>query len=102
PRFGVFEVDKKNRVASFEEKPRRGKEIPGQAGWCFGSMGIYLFYAKELIRRLSQDAELGSQSTRDFGRDVIPRMIPEGKVFAHHFTDPMGHSDPAWREHGHI
>ena len=102
PRFGVFEVDKKNRVASFEEKPRRGKEIPGDAGWCFGSMGIYLFDAKELIRRLSQDAEMGSQSTRDFGRDVIPRMIPEGKVFAHHFTDPMGSPEPYWRDVGTI
>ncbi len=102
PRFGVFEIDGEDRVVSFEEKPPAGKEIPGRPGWCMGSMGIYLFEAKELVRRLHEDAALGSETTHDFGRDVIPRMIPEVPVYAHHLTDPTGHKEPYWRDVGTI
>ena len=62
-------------------------------------MGIYLFDAPELVRRLSEDEAMGPESSRDFGRDVIPRMISEAPVFAHHFTDPTG-NEPYWRDVG--
>lgn len=101
-RMGIFEVDGDGRVVSFEEKPPRGKEIPGKPGWCLGSMGIYLFDSNELMRRLHEDAALGTESSRDFGKDVIPRMIPEVPVYAHHFTDPLGSPEPYWRDVGTI
>ena len=86
-RFGVFECDANNDVLSFEEKPDHGKELPGQPGYCLGSMGIYLFETDELLRRLHADAALGDESKHDFGKDVIPRMIDDVKVQAHHFRD---------------
>ena len=101
-RFGVFETDDTGRVLSFEEKPEHGKELPGQPGTCLGSMGIYIFETDELIRRLKEDADLGGESSHDFGKDIIPRMIGESRVFAHHFTDLHGGSDPYWRDVGTI
>ncbi len=101
-RFGIFEVDGDRRVLSFQEKPLRGKEIPGQSGWCLGSMGIYVFETRELIRRLRADAELGAASTHDFGRDVIPRMIGESRVHAHDFMDLEGRPEAYWRDVGTI
>jgi glucose-1-phosphate adenylyltransferase len=101
-RFGIFEVDGSRRVLSFEEKPARGKEIPGQPGWCLGSMGIYIFEARELITRLREDAELGAASSHDFGKDIIPRMIGESRVYVHDFADLEGRAEPYWRDVGTI
>ena len=99
-RFGIFETDTDSRVLSFQEKPARGREIPGRAGWCYGSMGIYMFEASELIERLRHDAELGAESTHDFGSDVIPKMISERTVIAHHFRGIDGKQHPYWRDVG--
>ena len=99
-RFGIFEIDSNNHVLSFEEKPEHGKELPGEPDWCLGSMGIYIFETKELIKRLRADADLGEESKHDFGRDVIPRMIEESAVFAHHFVGLDGDPRPYWRDVG--
>jgi glucose-1-phosphate adenylyltransferase len=102
-RFGIFACDEQGRVQSFEEKPLKGQEIPGLPGHCWGSMGIYIFEADELVRRLKADAELGPESSHDFGKDVIPRMIAESAVYAHAFHD-VEHPDqePYWRDVGTI
>jgi len=103
PRFGVLEIDADQRVQSFVEKPPHGApEVPGQPGTCLGSMGIYLFRADELMRRMREDAALGEESSHDFGKDVIPRMIPEVPVYAHFFKDPLGMERPYWRDVGTI
>jgi len=99
-RFGIFGCDAHNRVTSFQEKPKVGREIPGQPGWCLGSMGIYIFETQELIRRLEADAALGPESSRDFGRDVIPRMIDEVPVYAHNFVQRGSDRTPYWRDVG--
>jgi glucose-1-phosphate adenylyltransferase len=100
-RFGIFETDTDGRVKSFEEKPKTGKEIPGQPGYCLGSMGIYIFETDELVRRLKADAELGNASSHDFGKDIIPRMIHEAPVYAHRFTDVQyPELEPYWRDVG--
>ncbi|MFO1052179.1 MAG: glucose-1-phosphate adenylyltransferase [Planctomycetota bacterium] len=101
-RFGVLEVDEQNKVRSFVEKPIAGPEIPGQPGFCLGSMGIYIFRTEELVRRLEEDHVLGDESTHDFGKDVIPRMIDDGRVIAHHFDDIDGNAEPYWRDVGTI
>ncbi len=101
-RFGVLETAVDSRVTSFVEKPERGPELPGEPGTCLGSMGIYLFETDELIQRLRDDAALGDESSHDFGKDVIPRMIPEVPVYAHHFTGVHGDERPYWRDVGTI
>ena len=105
--FGIFESDAESRVLSFQEKPQVGKEIPGEPGFCLGSMGIYIFETEELIRRLGEDAARGDASSHDFGRDIIPRMIEDGtRIYAHHFQDVGGGDDPNrtpyWRDVGTI
>jgi glucose-1-phosphate adenylyltransferase len=54
------------------------------------------------VRRLRGDSELGPSSSHDFGKDVIPRMITDSKVFAHHFRDPDGTERSYWRDVGTI
>lgn len=100
-RFGVLECDARNRVLSFDEKPAVGKELPGAPGWCLGSMGIYIFETAELIRRLREDAER-ADSSHDFGRDILPRMIHELPVYAHSFLGKGGNPTPYWRDVGTI
>lgn len=100
-RFGIFEVDADDRVVSFQEKPAVGREIPGQPGWCLGSMGIYIFDAKEMVRRLRADATKNG-SSHDFGKDVIPSMIDQAQVYAHRFVDRDNPNDPYWRDVGTI
>ena len=87
---------------AFSEKPEVGKEIPGKPGHCYGSMGIYLFEANELVRRLCEDDELGDASSHDFGKDIIPRMIDDVPVYAHDFVDASGAEAPYWRDVGTI
>jgi glucose-1-phosphate adenylyltransferase len=98
--FGIFETEVDGRVVSFEEKPEHGKEVPGDPGHCLASMGIYIFETEDLVRRLEEDAALGNESSHDFGKDVIPRMIGESPVFAHHFRSVDGAETPYWRDVG--
>jgi glucose-1-phosphate adenylyltransferase len=106
PRFGILEVDADSSVTGFQEKPDSGAtEIPGKPGTCLGSMGIYIFEAEELAARLRFDAELGDQSSHDFGKDILPRMVEEGsRVVAHSFqdADPAHKDKPYWRDVGTI
>lgn len=104
--FGILEIDGDSNITGFQEKPECGTEIPGKPGRCLGSMGIYIFEKRELIRRLEEDMAKGDQSSHDFGHDVLPTMVAEGaKVVAHSFQDvderrrTEGH-EPYWRDVG--
>ncbi len=100
-RFGVFEVGSGGDVVAFHEKPTDPPEMPGRPGWCLASMGIYVFRSEELVKRLLQDATR-EDSSHDFGKDIIPRMIGEVKVRAHAFHDVDGRPEPYWRDVGTI
>jgi glucose-1-phosphate adenylyltransferase len=47
-------------------------------------MGIYVFDRDVLVRRLEEDARIPG-SKRDFGRDIVPRMVDNDRVFAFPF-----------------
>ncbi|MEE2940592.1 MAG: glucose-1-phosphate adenylyltransferase [Planctomycetota bacterium] len=105
PRFGILEVDTESTVTGFQEKPPTGTEIPGKPGRCLGSMGIYIFEKRELMRRLEEDAAKTTGTNHDFGQDILPLMVAEGsKVVAHSFQDvDRSHRDdgaPYWRDVG--
>jgi glucose-1-phosphate adenylyltransferase len=97
--FGVMEVDAENRVLGFEEKPADPKPIPGDAEHCLASMGIYVFSARFLFEELCKDATRRG-SRHDFGGDVIPAILPTGKVFAYPFRDENRKKDLYWRDVG--
>ena len=83
--FGVMAVDAEDCITSFLEKPADPPGIPGDPEHALASMGIYVFETRFLIERLREDAA-DSQSTHDFGRDIIPRIVQGGRAIAHRFA----------------
>ncbi|HEV2490684.1 MAG TPA: glucose-1-phosphate adenylyltransferase [Candidatus Acidoferrales bacterium] len=98
-RFGVIETDPHGRIIGFEEKPPQPKESARHLGRCDASMGIYIFSTQFLLPTLIADAE-DPNSTHDFGRDVIPRIIGKQRVFAYDFRDENKNEAPYWRDVG--
>lgn len=100
--FGVMRVDEDDRIIGFTEKPQHPRPIPGNPDKALASMGIYVFNARLLYECLLQDAQ-DSQSTHDFGKDLIPWMVGRYRVFAHRFEDScvcMAQGKPYWRDVG--
>lgn len=97
--FGVLEVNEKGRVLGFSEKPSAPKTIPGDDARSLVSMGIYVFSTAALFERLFDDA-IQRDSSHDFGKDVIPRMIEGYRVFAYPFQDENRKSAAYWRDVG--
>jgi len=98
--FGVIEVDEGWRITGFQEKPEDPKTIPGNPGEILASMGIYVFNTEVLARRLIEDAR--SDSSHDFGRDIIPMMIQKDQVFAFDFRQGECGGTGYWRDVGTI
>ena len=102
--FGVMRIDADGRVADFVEKPPNPPAIPGQPDRALASMGIYIFNARFLFEQLQRDA-LAPGSSRDFGKDIIPHIVPRYRVFAHRFAESCVGSEkhhPYWRDVGTI
>lgn len=76
-RFGVIEVDEHGNITGFQEKPEDPKPMPGRPGFCLVSMGNYFFRRSVLEEALMLDAD-DQDSSRDFGKDVIPRLVAAG------------------------
>jgi len=78
--FGILETDDKGRVTAFLEKPK-------EAASRLASMGVYLFDREALIRLLVEDAAI-AESSHDFGKDILPRMVLRNEgVYAYRFPD---------------
>jgi len=91
-RFGIMSVDEEQRIVQFHEKPKdRDKGN-------LASMGIYVFNANTLERRLSEGRP--DKPRNDFGKDIIPAMINAGdRVFAYRFEGywvDVGTIDAYW------
>ncbi|MCP1673655.1 glucose-1-phosphate adenylyltransferase [Natronocella acetinitrilica] len=97
--FGVMRVNEEGVVQSFSEKPDDPPAIPGDPERALVSMGIYVFNREYLFRVLRHDAER-QDSSRDFGRDVIPEAIRSARVAAYLFRDPQTNEQPYWRDVG--
>jgi glucose-1-phosphate adenylyltransferase len=101
--FGVMHTDKSNKIVSFVEKPRDPPCMPGNPQSCLASMGIYVFETKLLFDQLARDAATPN-SSRDFGKDIIPYIVKSGKAVAHRFSDSCVRSsneaEAYWRDVG--
>ena len=103
--FGVMAVNNLRKITSFVEKPADPPPMPGHPELALASMGIYVFDADYLYRLLEADLA-NPQSSHDFGKDVIPRAVADGKALAHPFSmscirNPNG-APPYWRDVGTI
>ena len=91
-RFGILATDEENRVTDFVEKPANPPSN-------LASMGIYVFdWAK--VRQYLTDDEANTESTHDFGKDVIPAMLAgKERLFAYRFEGywrDVGTIDSLW------
>ncbi|KQM41355.1 glucose-1-phosphate adenylyltransferase [Sphingomonas sp. Leaf10] len=83
--FGVMHVDAQDRIIDFVEKPKDPPAIPGQPDRALASLGIYVFRTKLLFEELRRDADT-KDSSRDFGKDLIPWLVKHGHAQAHRFS----------------
>ena len=101
--FGVMHVDEQDTIVDFVEKPKDPPGIPGNPDMALASMGIYVFTTKFLIEELKRDAA-DHNSSRDFGKDIIPHIVKHGKAVAHRFTKSCIRETPEkeayWRDVG--
>ena len=77
-RFGILNTNADGSIYQFEEKPKQPKST-------LASMGIYIFTAEKLYKYLEMD-EANPNSSKDFGKDVLPAMLNAGeKMFSYQF-----------------
>ncbi len=85
-RFGIMSTDGDGRIVKFSEKPK----VPEST---LASMGIYIFNTRMLLDSLAAD-ERDPSSSNDFGKNIIPSMLSQGKrLFAYRF-------DGYWKDVG--
>jgi len=101
--FGIMHVDASDRILSFVEKPKDPPHMPGKPDRALASMGVYVFDTAFLVDQLKRDVA-DPNSSRDFGKDIIPYLVREGKAVAHHYSRSCvrtrGQTHSYWRDVG--
>jgi glucose-1-phosphate adenylyltransferase len=99
-RFGVVDIDRDHRINGFQEKPKQTDlRSPYNPEKVSASMGIYLFNTDVLIPALLKDAE-DPQSSHDFGKDILPKMMDDYRVYSFDFVDENKKEALYWRDVG--
>jgi len=104
--FGVIEIAPDGRIIAFHEKNPNAPTMPGNPEMVLASMGNYIFSTGPLLKFLHQDGP-DETSSHDFGRDILPKWVSRGEVFAYDFEtnripgDPIG-APVYWRDVGTI
>ncbi len=95
PSFGIMATNDAGRIVEFEEKPKAPKSN-------LASMGVYIF-AWKILRDYLIDDSKNPSSHNDFGKDIIPNMLSDGKrMFAYSFKDywkDVGTVESLWEAH---
>ena len=91
-RFGIMNANEDGVIYEFEEKPEKPKSN-------LASMGIYIFDWKQLRKLLVADMK-NPDSNHDFGKDIIPTLLNDGKrLLAYKFKGywkDVGTIDSLW------
>jgi len=94
-RFGILDVDETYRVRAFVEKPSTPPTN-------LANMGVYIFNMDILDRALWENRQR-ADTTHDFGKDILPNMVAEGKrLFAYPFLGywvDVGTVESYWHAH---
>jgi glucose-1-phosphate adenylyltransferase len=104
--FGVLETAPDGRILRFHEKNPNAPSLPGNPDMVYASMGNYIFSTGPLLKYLYEDARI-EDSSHDFGRDILPKWVQSGEVFAYDFGTNRIPGDPVdsqvyWRDVGTI
>ncbi|MBK7327638.1 MAG: NTP transferase domain-containing protein [Dehalococcoidia bacterium] len=94
-RFGVLDLDANGRIIDFQEKPKNPR-----GAWA--SMGVYVFNKDVLVEQLQSDADMGENSSHDFGKDIIPRIFQTHRVFGYQYQSywrDVGTIESYWSAH---
>ena len=85
-RMGIMSTDDEGRIIEFEEKPK----VPRSN---LASMGVYIF-SWDVLKQYLIDDENDPASQNDFGKNIIPSLLRDGKgLYAYTF-------DGYWRDVG--
>ncbi len=76
-RYGIMSMDADHKITHFVEKPE-------QSASTLASMGIYVFNKNFLLKQVEEDA-FDKNSSHDFGRDIIPRVVEMDCAYAYPF-----------------
>ncbi|RZL05577.1 MAG: glucose-1-phosphate adenylyltransferase, partial [Pedobacter sp.] len=99
PDFGILKANEENIITSFIEKPKTnledwtsdtGPEMHAEGRDYLASMGIYIFNRDLLIKIFAENAD-----EKDFGKEIIPRMLTEHNVLSYQY-------DGYWTDIGNI
>jgi glucose-1-phosphate adenylyltransferase len=89
PDFGILKANESNIITSFIEKPKSnlqdwtsdtGAEMHAEGRDYLASMGIYIFNRELLIKIFAENEE-----EKDFGKEIIPRMLNEYDVLSYQY-----------------
>ena len=100
--FGVMAADDNGRITSFLEKPSDPPATPEDPDKALASMGIYVFKWSVLRDLLLRDGD-DPNSSHDFGTDLIPDIVKNGKAMAHRFDESCVREEDApayWKDVG--
>ncbi len=100
--FGVMATDASGQITDFLEKPADPPGTPDNPDVALASMGIYVFSWKYLRELLLADAA-DPNSSHDFGNDLIPDIVKNGKAMSHRFDDSCVRPEGApsyWKDVG--
>jgi glucose-1-phosphate adenylyltransferase len=102
--FGVIETHADGSVAGFHEKRPDAPTMPDDPHRVYASMGNYIFSTELLVRELYADAQ-DPNSSHDFGKNLLPKLIGRAEMYAYDFQtnripgDPIGFPS-YWRDVG--
>jgi glucose-1-phosphate adenylyltransferase len=81
--FGIIDAAADGAIRCFREKPIDPAAMLHDPTRAFASMGNYLFKTDVLINALREGHRLGA---KDFGKDILPRLIQTKRVYAYDFS----------------
>jgi glucose-1-phosphate adenylyltransferase len=104
--FGVIETSSDGSIVGFHEKRADAPTMPGDPSRVHASMGNYIFSTQLLVDELYGDGAK-PDSSHDFGRDILPKLIGKVPMYAYDFQTNRIPGDAAdqqvyWRDVGTI
>ena len=97
--FGVMSINDDGRIQEFQEKPEQPQHMPDNPDKALASMGIYVFNSRFLYELLIRDSD-STNSSHDFGKDIIPNVIKKYRANAYLFRNPDTNEIMYWRDVG--